>query len=78
MRTTQDASGNEVKRGDIVALYGYLDDDGYNADPELDQRERGAIRTTRVCGILKGGHIRDENGHIWPRWDFLLVRSVRA
>lgn len=46
-----DSAGNKVYVNDIVAIYGYLSNDGYSCDPEFDTREYGQILCAPVTRV---------------------------
>ena len=72
-----DSNGATIRVGDTVAVYGYLSDEGYSTDEDLDQRERGVVQET-VIQAIEGCVIQDEKGHWWHASDTLLLKQKQC
>lgn len=71
---TKDSRGHIVWLGDIIAMYHFLDSDGYSPDPTLDKRKWGQIWETEVTEINDDGHFVID-GSVWGHYDTLLVQK---
>lgn len=75
MRTvTKDGHGTAIWLGDLIAMYGYLSDDGYDIDYERDKRPWGVIWETEVTHITDGGCI-EHGGSFWNAHNALLIEK---
>lgn len=75
MKLTTDANGATIKVGDVVAYYGYRDMDGYDISKPGHGLKWEWIDEFRVMDINQDGHIINPRGHVFPRFDILLIRE---
>jgi len=74
MVVAHDTIGQEIGKGSMVACYGYLDDDGYNIDPDLDRRKRGQVAHVEIVQIEPGGKsVLCSDGAVWMCSDLIRV-----
>lgn len=72
-----DCDGKKIFVGDIVALYGYLSDDGYSTTPEEDTRPWGRLRCAEVIAVggrHSGVQVANDQSW-WGSGDTLLVEK---